>query len=135
MKVCIWPMTKMRDIPLDTMEAHLARPVSKKLLEELITKRPIHTVTFSKSTFVRLRDKTIEYLEKHRIKMFIHHNPGKPLQTPLEQILDVVERVKDHQSLRKIEKATGIPKSTVHYLVKYAKRTKAKKGHKSVHLR
>ncbi|MBS3061807.1 MAG: hypothetical protein J4215_04465 [Candidatus Diapherotrites archaeon] len=135
MKICIWPNTSLRQIPLDTMEIHLARPISRKKITEIINKRPIHTVTLSKSTFVRINEKTLDFLEKRKIKTFIHNNPGKPLQIPLEQIIDVIERVKDHQSLRKIEHITGIPKSTVHYLVKYAKRTKAKKGNKPIHLR
>jgi hypothetical protein len=134
MKITLWPDTPLRQVPLDTMDVHMARPVAKKKLAELIDKRPVRTITLSKSTFVRLNDKTIEFLEKHGIKMFIHTAAGKPIQIPLEQIIDVVERVKNHQSLRKIERITGIPKSTIHYLVKYAKRTKAKKGNKPVHL-
>ncbi|MDO8625486.1 MAG: hypothetical protein Q7R47_05365 [Candidatus Diapherotrites archaeon] len=135
MKISLWPDTTLRQIPLDTMELHLVRPTSRKKLAEIIDTRPVRTITLSKSTFVRLNDKTVEFLEKNGIKLFIHTAAGKPIQIPLEQIVDIVERVKDHQSLRKIEQITGIPKSTIHYLVTYAKRTKAKKGNRPVHLR
>ena len=41
----------------------------------------------------------------------------------------------DYQSLREIERLTEIPKSTVHYLVKYAEREKIKKGNTTIYLK
>jgi len=42
---------------------------------------------------------------------------------------------KDHQTLREIERVTGIPKSTVHYLQRYAQRAKIKNGKNIVYLK
>ena len=52
----------------------------------------------------------------------------------LEKIKQVAEYHKDHLSFRKIEKLTGIPKSTIHYLIRYAERSKVKSGKQVVYL-
>ncbi len=134
MKICVWPNTSLGQIPAHTDELHLARPIAQKKLARILKTRSIARITLSKSTFIRLPKKTLLWLESNEVPVFIEHNPGKPLQTPMLKILDVVERIKDHQSLRQIEKITGIPKSTAHYLIKYAKRGKTKKGKNAVYL-
>jgi len=53
----------------------------------------------------------------------------------MDKMLQIIELRKDYQTVREIEKITNIPKSTVHYLLKYADRGKIRKGANVVYLK
>jgi len=60
---------------------------------------------------------------------------GRALDLTMEQMLEIIEMRKDYQSIREIEKVMDIPKSTVHYLLKYADRGKIKSGSNIMYLK
>lgn len=134
MKYPVWPDTSLGEIPQDIAEIHLVRPIKSKKLLEIVSKKRITKIFSSKSSLNRLSKKTISELEKKGIQIEIEQKRGRALSTPLEKIKEVIELSKDYQSLRKIESLTGIPKSTVHYLLKYAIRQKIKGGKKVIYL-
>lgn len=80
----------------------------------------------SKKTTGRLKEKNVE--------LSLGEARGRPLNISFEKIKEVLELRKDYQSLRKIEKLTGVPKSTIHYLIKYASRQKVRGGKKVIYL-
>ncbi len=134
MKYPVWPDTTPHEIPGEIKEIHLVRPISSKRLLEIVSKKGIRKVFSSKSSLKRLSRKTTDALEKIGVQIEIEQKRGRPLSMPMEKVKEVVELHKDYQSLRKIEKITGIPKSTIHYLLKYASRQKIKGGKKVLYL-
>ncbi len=135
MKFAIYAGTDIKRLPANASALHLARPVSAKKLCELLEKRDIESVSCSGSTAKRLKQKHFAELEKRGISLEIEKRAGKPLQIDLKKMQAILEMVHDHRSLREIEKTTGVPKSTVHYLVKYADRGKIKDGNRVVYLK
>ncbi len=135
MKFVVYPKTEARQLPANTTAVHLARPVSAKKLCELLEKHGIESVSCSESTAKRLKPKQLNELQKRGITLEIEKRAGKPLQIDLKKMQAILEMVHDHKSLREIEKTTGVPKSTVHYLVKYADRGKIKDAGRIVYLK
>ena len=136
MKYSVYPETRPEKIPADTEAIHLVRPVKKELFEKILRKcRGLGKISLSNSCLKRIPAKTRKELSKRRIELRIEASRGRAIEIPLEKIMHLTEMRKDFQSLREIEKTTGIPKSTVHYLEKYAKRGKVKKGSEVIHLR
>jgi len=80
-----------------------------------------------KESLGMLREKQVAIVEKAR--------QGRPISVPLPKMQHALEMRKDFQSLREVERVTGISKSTVHYLEKYAKRAKVKSGKKILYLK
>jgi hypothetical protein len=108
---------------------HLVRPVSYKKMAEILSRCPqIDRISSSPSVQRRLSPKTRELLKEKRIHLEQHHNAGRAVGIGLDKIRKVADLRKDFLSLRKISKETGIPKSTIHYLIKKAKRKKIKRG-------
>jgi len=83
----------------------------------------------------RLPTKTQKKLKEKGITLGIEKRRGRAIDIPMEKMLQIIELRKDYQTVRDIEKITGIPKSTVHYLIKYADRGKIKKGANVVYLK
>ena len=136
MKVAIYPATKSGEISPETDAIHLVRPLGRKRLEKFLQKCPqCKEVSMSKSCWKRLPQKTRKMLEKKGVKVEIESRRGRALSLPLEKMMQAIELRKDYQSLREIERLTEIPKSTVHYLVKYAHRDKIKKGDTTIYLK
>ena len=135
MKYSVYPETRIEKIPADTEAIHLVRPVKKEFLEKILKKcGSLGKICLSNSCFKRLSPKTKKILAKKRIELRIETSRGRAIEIPFEKMLQLIEMRKDFQSVRDIEKSSGIPKSTVHYLVKYAKRAKVKKGSEIIHL-
>lgn len=130
--MAIYPKTgdKSTDGAVDGL--HLVRPVKHKKLSSFLG-GSIKEITMSKSTWERLPEKSKELIRERGIGFKIEKRQGRSLERG-EKIRDVVEFHRDFKSYRKIEKELGIPKSTAHYLVKYAKRSKIKKGEKVFYL-
>lgn len=103
---------------------HLTRALSLHEIKKIDCKK----ISCSPSTFERFSKATKDYLQKHNFKITIEKNKGKPLQTKPKIILQAIKLYRSGKSLRQIEKELGLPKSTVHYLIKHAKKTKIKKG-------
>lgn len=135
MRLVVYPDTETKRLPAEANALHLARPVSAKKLCEILEKRGIESVSCSQSTAKRLKPKHLSELQKHGITIEIEKRSGKPLQIDLKKMQAILEMVRDHRSMREIEKATGVPKSTAHYLVKYADRGKIKNGNRVVYLK
>jgi hypothetical protein len=103
---------------------HLTRALNLHEIKKIDCKK----ISCSPSTFERLSKKTKDYLKENNFKITIEKNKGKPLQTKPKKILQAIKLYRTGKSLRKIENELGLPKSTVHYLIKHAKKTKIKKG-------
>ncbi len=134
MKYSVYPETKTRNIPVKAEKIHLVRPIKKEKIKEIIKKRKIKEISLSESTLKRLKPKTIQLIEKKGIQIKKDSRRGRAIETKFDTILKIIELKKDYQSIRKIEECTGIPKSTVHYLLRYADRNKIKKKQQTIYL-
>ncbi len=135
MKYSITEETNIDSIPKDTTEIHLVRPIKWDKLNALITKCPIRTITLSTSCLKRLPTKTQKRLKDKGVSLGVEKRRGRAIDIPMDKMLQIIELRKDYQTVREIEKITGIPKSTVHYLLKYADRGKIRKGANVVYLK
>jgi hypothetical protein len=135
MKYSITEETNIDSIPKDTVEIHLVRPISWIKLNSLTAKCPIRTITLSGSCLKRLPTKTQKKLKEKGISLALEKRRGRAIDIPMDKMLQIIELRKDFQTVREIEKITNIPKSTVHYLLKYADRGKIRKGQNVVYLK
>jgi hypothetical protein len=135
MKYSITEETDVEKIPKDTTEIHLVRPISKTKLELLLSRCPIRAITLSTSCLKRLPSKTQKWLKEKGISLGIEKRRGRAIDIPMDKMLQIIELRKDYQTVREIEKITNVPKSTVHYLLKYADRGKIRKGPNVVYLK
>lgn len=113
-------------------EVHLVRPVSfKEFRVHFSKKKKIH---LSKSTLSRMSEKTKLLIRKKKIKIIIEKIRGRPIEADPKMLAKAISLYKSGFSYRQIEKKIGMPKSSVHYIVKKAKRKKikTKKGHYSI---
>lgn len=134
MKYSLYPDTEIRRIPANAEKIHFVRPIKEKKVLELIKKRKIKEISLSASTLKRSKPKTIKLIEKKGIKVMEDSRRGRAIETDFDTILKIIELKRDYLSTRKIQKQTGIPKSTVHYLLKYANRDKIKKKKQTIYL-
>ena len=134
MKYSITADTNPKSIPESAEELHLVRPVKRGFLESILNRCRIRKISLSKSCSKRLGAKTRKFMKEKGIEVIEQQNRGRALSLDLEKIKQVAEYHKDHLSFRKIEKLTGIPKSTIHYLIRYAERSKVKAGKQVVYL-
>lgn len=135
MKIAVTEKTEIEKVPRDTTEIHLVRPIKKEKLDALLSKFPITKITLSNSCLKRLPRKAQQKLKDKGIGIILEKRRGRALDLSLEKIQQINELRKDYQSIREIEKVTGIPKSTVHYLLKYADRGKVRKGSTIIYLK
>lgn len=103
---------------------HLTRALSLHEIKKINCKK----ISCSPSTLERLSEKSKDYLKENKYHIIIETHKGKPLETNPKEILQIIKAYRSGKSYRKIEKQFKIPKSTAHYLVKHAKKTKIKKG-------
>lgn len=134
MKCAVWPKTVLTQIPLNTTELHLVRPLGLKKLKEILSKRKIAAISYSESTAKRLKEKTKKFLAEKSIALKISNQAGRPLSATLEKMLSVAEMVRDHRPFREIESTARVPKSTAHYWIRYAKRQKIRDKGKTLFL-
>jgi len=136
MKASVYPSTKPGSLPDGTDNIHLVRPLGTKKMSSLLKKNPgIHTISMSKSCSKRLSPKLKKLLGEKEIEMLTGNEHGRAISIPLERMLNVIEMRRDHRSLREIEDSTGVPKSTVHYLVKHSQKRKVKNGKNIIYLK
>ncbi|MBI2597853.1 MAG: hypothetical protein HYW50_01520 [Candidatus Diapherotrites archaeon] len=121
-------------VPKDAEQVHLVRPLKKTALEKLFKGRNINVVFASKSTRQRLGKKALQLLKQTGVSLVEQKRAGRAISIDLKKLQELVELHKDYQSFRKIEKLTGIPKSTAHYLIKYAQRAKIRADKNIIYL-
>lgn len=130
------PGTGLAGIPADARQLHFVRPVKAKEIESILGKcRALKEVSLSKSCLARMPKKGLGLLEKKGIKVATVSRRGRPISVPLRKMRHALELRRDFQSLREVERVTGISKSTVHYLERYAKRAKLKNGNRVIYLK
>ena len=136
MKYAVNSNTPIRKIPAETQEIHLVRPIKKEKLSQLLKQcSGLKTIYLSKSCASRLPKKTRKIIKEKEVELVREDSRGRAINMDLKKLLNIVEMVKDGRSLREIESVSGIPKSTVHYIVKYAERTKLRDGRQIIYLK
>ncbi len=135
MKYSFYPHTNAQNISSDTEAIHLVRPVKKEKLQKLLRKCPnLKEISLSISCEKRLSSEIKKFLKQKGIALLSEESRGRAIEISMEKMLKAIEMNKDRRPLREIEVTIGIPKSTVHYLVKYADRKKIKSGKETLHL-
>ena len=107
-------------------KVHLVRPVRTKEYEKYFSEKK--ELFMPKSTFERLAEKVKAILFRKKVKVIYERLPGRPIAQDHEKMKKALALYKSGFSYREIEKKTGLPKSSVHYLIKKAKRNKIKNG-------
>ncbi len=132
----VMPDTPLREIPKEAQQLHFVRPIKKEKVDAILKKcSGLEKVSMSKSSLARMPRKSIKALEKKGVEIEKVSRQGRPISVPLEKMRHALEMRQDFQSLREVERVTGISKSTVHYLEKYAQRAKVKNGKKVIYLK
>ena len=123
----------VKGVPADAQSIHLVRPIKLSELKKLFAKcKGLKDVSTNESCIRRMPAKTKKLLDDKGVALHITGNRGRAIEVELNKMAQAIEMAKDGMSMRHIEKVTGIPKSTVYYLVRYAERTKIKIGKKTV---
>ena len=135
MRYVIYPHTNIEKLPKDVEKAHIARPITKKRLEVLLKKPKLKEISMPASVEKRLGPKLKKLIQDKGVAVKRMTFRGRAIEIEFETMLKLIEMRKDDRSYRKIEALTHIPKSTVHYLMKYADRAKIKKGNHIVYLK
>lgn len=134
MKYSITPQTNLSKVPSNTEQVHLVRPVTPAYMEKLMQKCALDSVSMSKSCFQRLGSNAKKMLKRGNVNIVIQDNRGRAIEMDMEKLLKVIDMYRDDHSYREIEEEMSIPKSTAHYLIRYAERTKIKSGNDTVYL-
>lgn len=135
MKYSVYVTSNIKNIPADTEEVHISRPIKLVTVKRLLRKRGnLKTISLSQSCLQRLSRKVKNYLKKKDVSLKLHKTKGRPLSIDLEKMLRIIELKRDYRSYGEIAQVTGVPKSTAHYLIKYADRSKIKQGQHVIHL-
>ncbi len=134
MKYSISAGREIEALPHDANAVHLARPLGIAALKKLASKG-IREASASDSTLKRFSKKSRDFLEQSGVRLKKQSAKGRPIGIGMQRMLEVIEMRKDYKSLRKIEEATQVPKSTVHYLVRHARRGKVKLKNQVIHLK
>jgi hypothetical protein len=103
---------------------HLSRPLALSDIMPLVEVKK--KFTMSQSTFDRLSKRSKEFLKDNKVRIKIITKQGRPINLSTKEILHLIELNNAGFSYRKIGKKTGLPKSTIHYLIKSATRNRIK---------
>jgi len=110
---------------------HLSRPLTLRKIKAITKVKK--KLTMSKSTFERLSKSVKAHVAENKIKIEIIKRAGRPIDIAPEAIIKVVQLHNAGFSVRKIQAKLGLPKSTIHYLIKKSKRNGIKyKGMKVI---
>lgn len=127
--------TKISSINSNCEELHITRAFSKKNLTKILTRcLRLKTLTVSNSTNERISKALKEFIKKKGITILIRKEQGRPIDIKVEKLQKILQQYKDY-SYRDLEQKLGIPKSKIHYLIKYSKRKKIKDGNKIIYLK
>jgi len=132
----VGPGTSLWQLPDDARQLHFVRPVKKRLLRGILKRcKGLEEITMSRSCMLRMPEESMQMLREKGLRIVEKTRRGRAISVPLEKMQHALEMRKDFQTLREVERVTGISKSTVHYLEKYAKRAKVKNGKRIYYLR
>lgn len=135
LKDSISDFTKISNLNTNCEELHITRAFSKKNLVKILTRcKRLKTLSISNSTNQRLSVSLKEFVKKKNITVIIRTEQGRPIDIKVENLQKILQQYKDY-SYRDLEKKLGIPKSKIHYLIKYSKRKKIKDGNKIIYLK
>lgn len=126
---------KIAQINSNCEQLHVTRAFSKKNLLKILARcKRLKIITVSNSTNERINKNLKELIKKKGIKIIIRKEQGRPIDIKVEKLQRILKEYKDF-SYRDLEKKLGIPKSKIHYLIKYSKRRKIKDGNKIIYLK
>lgn len=134
MKYPVYSHTTPDSIPKDADAIQLIRPIKTKTLRLIIARLNLREIFLPDSCLKRLSEKARKMLKEHGIKLTLLKRQGRAIGIDLSKLRQIIELYRDDKPFREIEHLTGVPKSTVHYLVKYAIRNKIKLNNKVVYL-
>ena len=134
MKYSITPDTSLGKIPKGLDEVHLVRPPTPAYVEKLLEKCKLKNASMSKSCFARMGKRSKKLFKKNGISITLEENRGRAIEMDMQKLVKVIDMYRDDKSFREIEEEMEVPKSTAHYLVRYAERTKIKDGRDTVYL-
>ncbi len=118
----------LRKITPDIEAIYLQRQPSLFFLNQIFNNlKKIKKIYLSPSTFQRTGKKAKTLLKEKSISLIVSEFKGKPIISPSSLLSKINEYKRDSLSIRKIAEKTNLPKSTIHYLFKYAKKNKIKK--------
>ncbi|MFA5745935.1 MAG: hypothetical protein WC932_03680 [archaeon] len=127
--------TKAGQVNTNCEELHITRAFSKAVLNKILSRcKRLKMITISNSTNERLSKAIKEFIKKKEITIAIRKEQGRPIDIKIEKLQKILQTYKDY-SYRDLEKKLGIPKSKIHYLIKYSKRRKIKDGNKIIYLK
>lgn len=132
MKYCLKPSDDVSKLPKGLVEVFLERPLRLSKLKQLLEEKNVSKIFCSKSCLQRIPSKSKKYLQEKNVQLELQSLKGKPLSLSAEKIMEFNELRKDGLSYRKIAERIKSSKSTMHYLAKYAKRTKLKNNGKTM---
>ena len=127
--------TPIGSLPKETEKAHLIRPISHAKLRRLLVRCPhLNELGMSPSVEKRLTLESRALLQKKGIEMVRAHRPGRALNIDMNAIRQIADLKKDFLSVREISARTGVPKSTIHYLLTKSKRQKVRHAKKIMYV-
>ncbi len=126
---------KVNNIIKDCIELHLTQAFSEKIISKIIKNhRRLKIITVSKSTKERLSDSTKKLIRSKKINLYIKKEQGRPINISISKLNKILQMYKDY-SYRDLEEKLGVPKSTLHYLIKKSKKRKIKDGNRIIYLK
>jgi len=127
--------TAVSSIPKDAKQIHLVRAIGAKKLAQLLERcGSISRISVSRSASERIGPNSRKLIRERGVSLVGAEHRGRAIGLELGEMLKVIDMHRDDKTYREIEQLTGIPKSTVHYLVRYAERAKVKDGSRTVYL-
>ncbi|MDP2666356.1 MAG: hypothetical protein Q8P05_02545 [Candidatus Diapherotrites archaeon] len=135
MHYAIRPDTPIAGLPHDLHAIHLVRAISARKMEAVLKHCPhLEEIRVSPSVRKRLSPRVNTLLTKHAIRIGGGAKAGRALGINLATVQAIADLKKDFLSVRAISAKVGVPKSTVHYLLKKAKREKIRNGRHVIHV-
>ncbi len=128
MRYFIHPKTNISRVPRDIEAVHLVRPLRAAKIAQLLKSRNIKEFSLSSSCRKRLAPKALKLVEESGARIVEEHMRGRALGIGMEKIAEAIEMHRMDKSYRDIEKKLAVPKSTAHYLIRRAARTKVRHG-------
>lgn len=127
--------SKIKSLNKDCQILHITKSFSYKEIKRIINKcKNLQKITVSRSTKNRLSTKTKNLIKKNNLKLYTKKEQGRPIEISMDKLRKIIEMYKDH-SYRELSDKLKVPKSTIHYLIKYSKRKKLKEGKKIIYLK
>ncbi len=98
---------------LGRVDIYLPRPVPAEIIEEINENVEIYHMP--KSTYERLSERAKDIIGD---RVVIESRRGRFARVPLETVTQILALYRAGASVREIARETGIPKSTVHYILR-----------------